>query len=702
MGVLQWCAERRGVSSTVRPRGRAWVGLGVAGSLALGALGAGAVGTAGPASAAEPAVSPVGGAWTVRGHGYGHGHGLSQWGAQSRAAAGQSAAQILDFYYPGTGAAATGPRTLRVGLTTWAGTVVTLRSAGVEPLAIDTSARTVAPDQTLVLTRTGTAISGQAVNADRSVAWTEVWTTPPTVSSAGRVALVTPSGTGTVYEGVLRFPVGTGAITPVDVVDLEAYLRGVVPSESYSTWLPAALQAQAVAARGYVLSTLAPTGDWDTCDTTACQVYRGFAVRGAAGALTAVHRASTDAAVTATAGRYRTYQGAPAFTQFSASNGGWTAASTSKYPYLAAAADPFSASTGSATGDDAGTWTAKLSVASVAPKCPSGGTPTSLQPLARDGNGEWGGRLTSLRLTCTTGSVTLTGAGGTRFDLRSNWWILLPAMSNGAVDAKWRATGGASGVLGAPLGPELQTPDGVGSYAQYRSGSVYWSPATGAHEVHGAIRGDWAATGWEAGPLGYPTTDERPTPDGRGRFNHFASGSVYWSKATGAHSVQGAIRDTWARLGWETGPLGYPVQDEWGTPDHVGRWSRFAGGAVYWSRATGAHEVQGAIQAEWGRTGWEAGPLGYPTTDELPTPDGKGRFNHFARGSVYWSRATGAHEVQGAIRDAWAARGWETGPLGYPTSDEHAVAGDPTARASDFTGGTITWSPTTGTTTTLS
>jgi stage II sporulation protein D len=410
MGVQRWSSERRGVSSTVRPRGRAWLGLGVAGSLALGALGAGAVGTAGPASAAEPAVSPVGGAWTVRGHGYGHGHGLSQWGAQSRAAAGQSAAQILDFYYPGTREATTGPRTLRVGLTTWGGTAATLRSAGTEPLVIDTSTRTVAPDQTLVLTRLGTSISGSALNADRSVAWTEVWSTTPTVSGAGRVALVTPSGTGTVYEGVLRFPVGTGPLTPVDVVDLEAYLRGVVPSESYSSWLPAALQAQAVAARSYVLSTLAPTGDWDTCDTTACQVYRGTAAEDPRG----------NAAVVATAHRILTYQGTAAFTQFSASNGGWS--TVGSRPYLVAEADPYDGGVASS----AHSWTLRLSAARIQAAYPGIGELQDLRVTRRDGNGQWGGRVESIVLDGKRADVTLSGDRfRSVFGLRSTWFAFV-------------------------------------------------------------------------------------------------------------------------------------------------------------------------------------------------------------------------------------------------------------------------------------
>jgi hypothetical protein len=37
---------------------------------------------------------------------------------------------------------------------------------------------------------------------------------------------------------------------------------------------------------------------------------------------------------------------------------------------------------------------------------------------------------------------------------------------------------------------------------------VYFSQRTGAHEVHGAIRSEWAAEGWEKGDLGYPISDE--------------------------------------------------------------------------------------------------------------------------------------------------------------------------------------------------
>jgi uncharacterized protein with LGFP repeats len=71
-----------------------------------------------------------------------------------------------------------------------------------------------------------------------------------------------------------------------------------------------------------------------------------------------------------------------------------------------------------------------------------------------------------------------------------------------------------------------------------------------------------------------------------------------------------------------------------------------------------------------GRYGLGARPLGYPATDEIALPDGEGRLNHFEHGSIYWTSQTGAHEVHGAIRDKWAALGWQPGFLGYATTDE--------------------------------
>lgn len=315
------------------------------------------------------------------------------------------------------------------------------------------------------------------------------------------------------------------------------------------------------------------------------------------------------------------------------------------------------------------------------------------------------------------------------------------------VDALYRRLGGSASFLGQPTAPERAAAAGEGRMRTYQGGAIYWSPASGAAEVHGSIRQTWERLGAERGALSYPRTNERGTPDGSGRFNHFLGGSVYFSARTGAHEVRGTIERTWAALGYERSAVGYPVSDEtavgdgrgrvnrfergsiswspttgasevrgsieaaWlalggqrsalgyplsnelGTPDGRGRFNRFEAGSVYFSPGTGAHEVRGAIFQTWSRLGSEKGPLGYPVSNERGTPDGRGRYSSFQSGAVYWSPSTGAHEVRGSIGDAWLGQGAERGSLGYPVSDEYAVSG---GRAEDFQGGRLTWSASTG------
>ncbi len=144
--------------------------------------------------------------------------------------------------------------------------------------------------------------------------------------------------------------------------------------------------------------------------------------------------------------------------------------------------------------------------------------------------------------------------------------------------------------IGAPVdagggSDEMALPDGRGRCRDFENGSIYWTPETGAHEVHGEIRVHWAQIGGVRA-FGYPLTDESGCPDGIGRYNHFERGSIYWTPDTGAYEVHGAIRDLWAQGGWERGRLGYPISDEHDIPD--GRASRFQHGDVVWTPSGGA------------------------------------------------------------------------------------------------------------------
>jgi len=220
------------------------------------------------------------------------------------------------------------------------------------------------------------------------------------------------------------------------------------------------------------------------------------------------------------------------------------------------------------------------------------------------------------------------------------------AVSTTPISQHWSALGGAAGILGGPLTGELTTPNRAGQYTHYQGGSIYATASTGPREVHGAIRDTWAQQGWEASSLGFPATDEVSLARG-GRFNQFQGGSIYWAPGLGAHDVRGEIRTSWGRLGWENSALGYPVTGE--LPDaRGGRFNHFQNGSIYWTRALGAHEVRGVIRATWAGLGWEQSSLGYPTTDERALPDGSGRYSDFQHGRITWTAATGRVVVTSA------------------------------------------------------
>jgi uncharacterized protein with LGFP repeats len=111
----------------------------------------------------------------------------------------------------------------------------------------------------------------------------------------------------------------------------------------------------------------------------------------------------------------------------------------------------------------------------------------------------------------------------------------------GEIWKKWNSLGGEKGFLGVPLNDETGTPDGIGRYNHFQGGSIYWTPKTGAYEVHGAIRDKWASLGWERSILGYPMSDE--FQDGIFRRSNFQHGFIRWTKEHGVKVFKPTIID---------------------------------------------------------------------------------------------------------------------------------------------------------------
>jgi uncharacterized protein with LGFP repeats len=245
--------------------------------------------------------------------------------------------------------------------------------------------------------------------------------------------------------------------------------------------------------------------------------------------------------------------------------------------------------------------------------------------------------------------------------------------------------------IGKPSCPVSNCPDGVGQYQHYESGaSIYWTPNTGAHLIYGLIRQKWANLGWERGPNGYPITDEADAGSGKGRFNGFQNGTIIWKRGTNeAFTVYGAIVAKWGEQNWDKGFLGFPVTDELGTPDGIGRFNHFEGGSIYWTPNTGAHLIYGLIRQKWANLGWERGPNGYPISDEEDAENGQGRSNNFQNGLIIWKAGTReAFAIHGEFYEAWAKLRKSKAPLGFPITDEISTNGK---RIQKFINGSISW-----------
>jgi uncharacterized protein with LGFP repeats len=266
----------------------------------------------------------------------------------------------------------------------------------------------------------------------------------------------------------------------------------------------------------------------------------------------------------------------------------------------------------------------------------------------------------------------------------------------GAIRDAWAATGWDTGPLGFPTSNELPAAGG-GRHGAFEGGDVYWSPATGAHPVTGRIRDYWLADGGAGGPLGYPRSGERVDARGGGRYQVFTAGTAYWTLTEGTHAVRGAIRAYWESHGGLAGELGRPISEELAGPGRAFLYSQFAGGVVVYT-GNSAAEVHGLIEDKYAAMGGVTSPvLGIPVTDELSAAGGRVRFNHFSRaGSIYWSPETGAHEVHGNVRLIWNRLGAERSAVGLPITDELSTS-DGRGRYNAFSNGFVLWSERTGT-----
>jgi stage II sporulation protein D len=384
----------------------------------------------------------------ITGHGWGHGVGMGQWGAEGYALHKFSYEDILAAYYPGTTLSQTTVRRLRVLLADGKGSL------------------TVSSDQPIAV------IDGNGATHTFPAGSTKLTTSLPypaplTLSPAHGSTLTL----GHTYRGKLVISVVNGKLRAINLVTLQQYLDGNVPAEMPSSFLPDALEVQAVASRSYALAGRKAGAAYDV--TVSSQSYLGVAAESPQG----------NAAVAATKGEVLTYGGKVATTVYSSSTGGWTQSASDAWgggaPYLVSVKDPY---------DTVSPWH-NWGPVPVTGKDLIAALHLVGKPLDAIVKRDASKRVAQLNVAVSAhGSQTVTNATGSAvagaFGLRSTWFSvgvlsLLPPSPHVAVTAGTTVT--LSGIVRGVKGVVLQERPAGGAWTDLRP--VTPDPATHAISI---------------------------------------------------------------------------------------------------------------------------------------------------------------------------------------------------------------------------
>ena len=361
-----------------------------------------------PASIAQAAE------FTFEGRGYGHGVGLGQYGAEGYARQGWTYDRILAHFYTATTIGQAPISTVRLLLQEGLDSAAVRSANGLTATDEATGATAQVPAAAVVtVSRPGGLYTLTVAGAALATGWAGPVMLAPT---SAPVVLLGRSQNGIVdgrFRGRLRVQAAaSGSLMAINVASLEDYLRGVVPREVPSRWMPETLKAQAVAARSYAIATRKPSGPFDMYIDERSQVYGGIDAE----------QTTTNDAVAATTGQVLTYGGKVITAYFSSSTGGRSAAVEEVFtnakptPYLVAVED---------AGDAISPyhrWKVTFTSEKIASALGYAGTVTGLQADAYPS-----GHVRSLRVSGSAGPASYTAATVRRaLGLRSTWFLPRP------------------------------------------------------------------------------------------------------------------------------------------------------------------------------------------------------------------------------------------------------------------------------------
>lgn len=434
-------------------------------------------------------------------------------------------------------------------------------------------------------------------------------------------------------------------------ISMQKYLLGL--AEVPSSWPAAVLRSQAIAGRTYAYEKWTRLGshrypcDCTVYDSVIDQAYAGDGKRTGSG----IYWDDWKAAVRDTKGQVVTYEGNPIQALYSSSSGGHTENNEHVWggtplPYLRGVKD----GPDSVSANPNHRWTPvemsfKQFASKVEARYPSIGSFEDVKVVLRGVSG----RVSALN----GGGLRLIGSKST---VQTSGW-------------DFRTKFGSDVLKDTLFYIDISTTVGTLFEAAYR-------------------RLDGAPGEPTSSPYGVPKSAATKL----GRAQDFTTGRMTWRKETDKVTWQwGKVLKRYNRLGREASPLGMPTSSVWGkASNYLG--ANYVNGVIFWSEATGAHDVRDAYYAAFRSVGGRK-RMGLPATNVKRVADADRQ--RFTRGTIYLPpRSETAFALWGDIDEKYRAIGAGTSKCGHPTS---SMVVDSAGSAATFQHGSIVSSRTGGT-----
>ncbi|GGA64871.1 peptidoglycan-binding protein [Ornithinibacillus halotolerans] len=267
----------------------------------------------------------------ITGKGYGHAVGMTQYGAYGMAKAGHSYEEIIKYYYTGVELSTrdTENQLVRVLLAQNASTITISSDQPYQVGDKEFPAHTVTSIQ---------YENGEYVIKNSGNTYTRESQLQISSTQGGLLHFKDQQ-----YEGIFYISEDAGKLDLVNHINVESYLKGVVPYEIIPSWNNMDLyKTQTLAARTYVLKEIQRDYDrnFDVYDTVRSQVYHGVPT-----SIPEVYVNKINQAIAETKGQVIVYNGTLIDAVYSASSGGHTVDAADVWgnsvPYLVGKEDPY-------------------------------------------------------------------------------------------------------------------------------------------------------------------------------------------------------------------------------------------------------------------------------------------------------------------------------------------------------------------------